>query len=267
MRLSVSLIALALLGSAACTGAAVAGEPYEPIALLPADSVTVPPDLARAADELLDAVQTGDIEAAGALIADTVTWVDGALEMGLPRYVETVSDFASAEGKLMELASYTGGDVQMASGPDDKTPYAINAERDFIKYSLMDAPVWGTDPMVPGAICTYGYRSYDVAALAALADRMGIFSSSFFYVDVPSPLQAAPQPDAETTYTLAPDRLYALDYKTDAPGHWIAVHLPEGGEAFLNFDAVEMQKPYAVGICFAETDKGWQMVAQVSTSL
>jgi hypothetical protein len=72
---------------------------------------------------------------------------------------------------------------------------------------------------------------------------------------------------AEVAATLQPDLLYVLDYDTDAPKRWMAVHLPEGGSGFVNFDKVDLQKPYAAGICFAKTKAGWQMIGQASTSL
>ncbi|WP_417310253.1 hypothetical protein [Devosia sp.] len=266
MRLSVSLFVLPVLSGIVIGGAASAGELYEPIALAPAVEVQAPPGLEAAAADLITAVEKDDVPAIAALIADTVLTVDGGLELGLPRFTETIGPFESAEDKLTELAWRTGGGVQMASSPDDKTPYAIYAERDFIKYALTDGRVWGSDPMVPDAICTYGYRSFDVDGVAALAEHMGIYSSSFFYVDAPTPLHAEAEAGSETIFTLEPDRLYALDYETDALGYWIAVHLPEGGVGFLDYDVIDMQKPFAVGICFDETDAGWQMVAQVSTS-
>ena len=48
----------------------------------------------------------------------------------------------------------------------------------------------------------------------------------------------------------------------------MAIHLPEGGSGFVNFDDVNLEKPYAAGICFSQDGAGnWLMSGQVSTSL
>lgn len=137
-----------------------------------------------------------------------------------------------------------------------------------IVQSLSDDQSWGRDPMIQGAICSYAYRSFDVEGIKKLSDETGVSSSSFVYVEVPTELKAAASYDAPVVGTLETDLLYALDYDTNAPGRWMAIYLPDGSSGFVNFDKVELQKPYAGGVCFEKNSDGhWVMVAQVSTSL
>src|SRR5690606_34397567 len=130
------------------------------------------------------------------------------------------------------------------------TPFAIEAERRYIVAALTDPGPWGTDPMVKGGVCTYAYRSFDRDTVKALSEQLDTARSSFFYVDAATPVLGKPEAGADAVATLQPDLLYGMDYDTDAPGRWIAVHLPEGGSGFVSFDQVEMNKPYAAGICF-----------------
>jgi len=261
LRLAVSLAALAVLSLPA-----IAGEPYQPIKLKPAEAVTPPAELVTMATQFLEAVKQGNGDAIGAAIADKVTAVDGALDLHIKRRKEVLGPFKTTEDKLVQLASYIGGIYEQPEGVDP-TPFAIKAEREYIVGSLTDGQAWGTDPMFKGAICSYGYRSFDQAAVKKLADKLGVQSSGLFYVNAATPVLKAADAKAEVAATLEPDLLYVLDYDTDAPGHWIAVHLPEGGSAFVNFDQVALEKPYASGVCFAKTKSGWQMVGQASTSL
>lgn len=261
MRSAVSVLALAAL----CLPA-LAGEPYTPVKLKPAEVVTPPAELVTMATQFLEAVRQGNGDAIGAAIADEVTAVDGALDLHVKRRKEVLGPFKTTEEKLVALASYIGGDYERPEGVDS-TPFAIKAEREYIVEALTDGRPWGTDPMFKGSVCSYAYRSFDQAATKKLADKQGTQSSSLFYVDAATPVLAAADPKAVVAATLEPDLLYVLDYDTDAPKRWMAVHLPDGGTAFVSFDKVDLQKPYASGICFAKTKAGWQMVGQASTSL
>lgn len=246
---------------------AFAGEPYEPIKLKPAQTVTPPPELIAMATQFLEAVKQGNGDAIGAGIADRITTVDGALELAIPRHKDVIGPFKTTEEKLSALGFNTGGDLPVTTESSDPGPYAIGAAREYIVAALTDGQAWGTDPMFKGAICSYAYRSFDLKATKKLADKLGTQSSSLFYVDAPAPVLKAADAKAEVVTTLQPDLLYVLDYDTDAPGRWIAVHLPEGGSGFVNFDKLDLKKPYAAGICFAKTKAGWQMIGQASTSL
>ncbi len=262
MRFATVLIAIA-----AMTLPAAAGEPYKPLKLNPAELVTPPPELLDAARSFLTAVQQGDGDAIGAGIAPKVTAVDGALELSIKRRSEVLGPFDSTESALVQLATYIGGDYERPEGVDP-TPFAIEAERQYIVGALTDGRPWGKDPAFKGATCTYAYRTFDQQAIKALGEKLDTQTSSFFYVDAPVVLVGAPDDKAEPVATLEPDLLYALDYDTDAPGRWIAVHMPEGGSGFLNFDKVELNKPYAAGICFSKDRNGkWLMSGQASTSL
>jgi hypothetical protein len=256
------------LAFAALTLPAFAGEPYTPIKLKPAEIVTPSEDLIAAARAFLAAIENGDGDAIKAGMAAKVTGIDGALDLHIKRRQETFGPYDTVEQMLVPLASYIGGIYEMPADGGDATPFAIKAERQYIFAALTDPGAWGTDPMVKGGVCTYAYRSFDQKAVKALADKLEIQSSGFFYVDQPTPLLAAADSKAATLMTLEPDLLYALDYNTDAPSRWIAVHMPEGGSGFLDFRRIELSKPYAAGICFTKSKDGkWLMSAQVSTSL
>lgn len=260
-------LVLASLALAALVQPALAGEAYTPARLKPAEIVTPPAELIDMATAFLAAVQKGDGDAIAAGIAPKVTAIDGGLELTSRRNKEIIGPHETIEAMLVALASYIGGIYEQPDGVDP-TPFAIKAEREYIVQSLTDGQSWGTDPMLKGAICTYAYRSYDPKAVGKLADQLKTASSSFFYVDGPREVLAEPKAGAAVAATLQPDLLYGLDYETDAPGRWIAVHLPEGGSGFVNFDEVDLGKPYAAGICFSKGKDGkWLMSAQVSTSL
>jgi hypothetical protein len=246
---------------------AFAGESYEPIKLKPAQTVTPPPELIAMATEFLEAVKKGNGDAIGAGIAERITTVDGALELAIPRNKEVIGPFKTTEEKLSALGYNTGGDLPVTADGSTPGAFAIGAAREYIVGALTDGQPWGTDPMFKGATCTYAYRSFDQKAVKKLADRFKVQSSGLFYVNAAQPALKAAKDGSEVAGTLQPDLLYLLDYDTDTPINWMAVHLPDGGTGFVNTNKVALEKPYAGGICFAQTKAGWQMVGQASTSL
>lgn len=255
------------LAFAALALPAFAGEPYTPLPLKPAEIVTPSEELLASARTFLAAIVSGDGDAIKAGMASKVMGIDGALNLDVRRRSETIGPYDTVEPMLVELANYIGGDYERPEG-QDIAPFAIKAAREYIRYALTDPGQWGTDPMVKNGVCTYAYRSFDQKAIATLGKQIDVETSSFFYVDAATPLYAGMDDTGPVAMTLEPDRLYGLDYDTSAPGRWIAVHMPQGGSGFINFDKVELQKPYAAGICFTEAKDGqWLMSAQVSTSL
>lgn len=264
-----SLLAIPVfLGIALPAVPAASGEPYSPLPLAPADAVTPPPALVRAASSFLQAVQLGDVDAIAAGLARRLTLVDGALELGLPRRVEHIGPFDTLDEALTALANNIGGTYEQPFDGSDITPYATKAEREFIVGALTDGQPWGRDPLLNDAICTYAYRTFDTGAVTALGERLETQTSSFFFVEQPTAVLVRPETNAPIAAMLEPDVLYGLDYDTDALGRWIAIHLPEGGSGFLNFEKTEFSKPYASGICFSpEADGRWVMSAQTATNL
>lgn len=247
---------------------ALAGSPYTPLKLAPGKTVTPPPELVRDATAFLEALKSGDGDAIAAGMAPKVTTLNGAIELAIPRHKEVVGPFDTIEDMLVRLSGNIGGILPSDANGVVSPKVAIDGERDYIVQALTDGRPWGTDPMVKGAICTYAYRSYDIEGLKALAARIDTESSSFVFVDKPYELRASPDKSADVVATMQPDLLYGLDYDTDAPIGWIAVHLPEGGSAFANHDEAQFDKPYAAGVCFDQNKDGrWVMVAQSDTSL
>lgn len=246
----------------------VGGEPYAPLPLAPPEAVVPPADLIEAATALLVASRNDDRAAIAARLAPQLTLIDGALELGLPRRTETIGPFKRVDEALVALADNIGGTYEQPFDGSDVTPFAVAAELDFIISAITDGQAWGRDPLLDGAICTYAFRVFDRGAVAALGEQLDIQTSSFFFVEAPTAVLSKPRSDAAVAATLEPDLLYALDYDTDAPGSWIAVHLPEGGSGFLDFETTVISKPYASGICFTRDASGsWKMSAQTATNL
>ena len=245
----------------------VGGEPYAPQPLAPAESVVAPADLIEAASALLVASRNDDRAAIAARLAPRLTLIDGALELGLPRRTEMIGPFETGDLALVALADNIGGQYEQPVDGSEVTPYAVAAELDFIISAITDGQAWGRDPLLEGAICTYAYRAFDQRAIATLGERLKVQTSSFFFVEAPTAVLVQPDTRTVAAATLKPDLLYALDYDTDAPGGWIAVHLPEGGAGFLNFETAVMSKPYASGICFTrDPSASWRMSAQTATN-
>lgn len=259
------LLSFALLALAT---PAFAGTPYTPLKLAPAKTVTPPADLLEQATAFLANVKKGDGDAIGLALAPKITTIDGGLELSSPRRKEVLGPYDSTEQMLSSLANYIGGIVQEGATPEENEKLRITAERQYLVEALTDGRPWGLDPMVKGATCTYAVRTYDIKAIAALSKKTGVASSSFVYVDAPYELHKTADDASEVVGTLETDRLYGLDYDTDAPLHWIAVFLPDGSSGFANQDKADFQKPYVAGICFAKSKDGvWRVVAQSSTSL
>ena len=260
LLLSLALVALA--------GPALAGTPYTPLKLAPAKTVTPSADLIEQATAFLANVRKGDGDAIGAALAPKIAGIDGGLELSVVRRKEVMGPYKSTEEMLSALANYIGGLVQEGTTAEENLKFRLDAEREYLVGALTDGQPWGLDPMVKGATCTYAVRTYDIKAIAALSKKTGVASSSFVYVDAPYELHKAADDKSEVVGTMQTDLLYALDYDTDAPLHWIAVTLPDGSTGFANQNKANFQKPYAGGICFAKTKDGvWQVVAQSSTSL
>lgn len=262
-----SLLGLTVLGAILCTAMARGGEPYAPVHLAPGETVLPPTSLVDAASALLQASRSDDRPAIAARLAPQLTLIDGPLELGLPRRIEETGPFETIEQALSVLADNIGGLYERPFDGSDVTPYAVAAERDFIIGSLTDGQAWGYDPLLENAICTYAYRSYDREAISALAQHLDVQSSSFFFVETVTMALAQPKAGAAVAATLEPHFLYGLDYETDAPSGWIAVHLPTGSSGFLDFEKVEIGKPYASGVCFSkDMNKNWVMSAQTATN-
>lgn len=260
------IIAAALLLVSA--GPVLAIDPYTPLPLKPAELVTPPADFIADVSAFLAAIRSGDGDAIQRGMASKITAIDGALDLHVPRHKEVIGPHPEVENMLSELADFIGGMVQEPEAGGDPRPPRIEAEREYIAAALSDDQSWGRDPMVKDAICSYAYRSFDIKAIKQLSEATGVASSSFVFVNAPTEIKATPSDNAAAVGTLETDRLYALDYDTDAPRRWMAVYLPDGSSGFINFDRVALEKPYAAGVCFSKgADGHWVMVAQVSTSL
>lgn len=265
MRRLVATLALVALASPA-----LAISPYQPIKLDAAKPVTPPAELISDATALLENIKKGDGDAIAKGFAPKVMAIDGALDLTFPRRKTVFGPYKTIEEMLVKLAGYIGGDLPIAADGStaNNDAVAIRAEREFIVAALTDGQPWGTDPMVKGGICSYGYRGFDAKALKALGKKIGVEGSSFVYVAQPYKVKKAADDKAEGVATLQPDLLYALDYDTDAPIGWQAVYLPDGTSAFAKTDAAKFDKPYVSGICFGKAKDGhWVVVAQSDTSL
>ena len=261
MSLRIPVLAAVL---AAFVGPALAGQPYVAPQLRPAQTGEPPADLRADAIALLRAVQAGDLDAVGSFIAPEVTVVSGALDMALPRHVERVDMRPGGRSAVAALGNHTGGDWDLP--PDvDIGSFLADMELDFIEGALTDGQPWGSDPLLPGTICTYGFHDFDPAEVQRVAAGLGVDGASFVLVDEGTPALA--EPGGRTVGTLSADRLYAMDYDTDAPTVWMALHLPQGGVGFIAVNEVGLQKPYADGLCFKKSGGRWKVVGQASTGV
>lgn len=257
--------AVALMGLGLAAPAA-AGGPYVPPVLKPAE--TVSPDAAMLADitAFAKALQAGDAAGVSAGLAPVIETVGASLDLAAGRGRDKVGPVKDQTDLLVLLGNHTGGDWDVPQGAD-LTTFLLKMERDFILQSLAEGE-WGRDPMVKGAVCTYAYRDFDRKAVAKAAKALGVEGSGFVYVEAPVALFKSADAKAESAGTLAPDRLYALDFDAQAPQGWTAFHLPEGGTGFAPDNAVSAQSPNVSGLCFRKGKDGhWQLAAQVSTGL
>ncbi len=259
MRLAIAAIVLA-----AITGPAAAGQAYTAPVVRPAETLEPPADLRADAIALLKAVRAGDLDAVGGFIAPNVTIVSAAIDMSLPRHTEVADVSRGGRAAVAGLGPHTGGDWDLP--PDvDVTSFLADMELDYIEGALTDGQPWGLDPKLPGTICTYGYHEFDPGEVKQAADKLGVDGTSFVMVDEGEPV--LDKPNGRTLVTLSAGRLYALDYDTDAPTDWIALHLPQGGVGFIAVGEEGLQKPYAAGICFKKSGGKWKIVGQASTGL
>ena len=257
VRIVLVAAVLAVLG-----GPAVAGEAYVAPKLQAAQTLEPPADLRADAIALLKAVRAGDLDAVGGFIAPKVTVVSGGLDLGLPRSAELIDMARGGRSAVAELGNHTGGDWDIPPGADI-TKFLADMELDFIEGALTDGQPWGTDPMLPGTVCTYGMEQFDRAALKQVADTLGIDGTSFVMLADDTPV--LDKPKGKPVGTLGGNALYALDYDTDTDGDWVALHLPQGGIGFVAVGEDGLQKPYADGLCFKKSGGKWKVVGQSST--
>ena len=258
MRSAIVAAVLALL-----VGPVLAGEAYTPPQVTPARTLEPPADLRADAIALLKAVRAGDLDAVGGFIAPKVTVVSGAIDMSLPRHVEVVA-LKGGRSSVARLGNNTGGDWDLP--PDvDVDAFLSDMELDYIEGALTDGQPWGLDPKLPGTVCTYGYHDFDPAEVKKVASGLGVDPAGFVMVDEGTPV--LDKPKGRAIGTLAANALYALDYDSDAPTDWMALHLPQGGVGFVAVPEEGLEKPYAAGICFAKSGGKWKIVGQASTGL
>jgi hypothetical protein len=249
---------------AAFAGPALAGRPYQAPALMAAETLEPPADLRADAIALLKAVRAEDLDAVGRFIAPSVTVVNGFLDMAVPRRVKALGQWKNGRAALAELGQNTGGDWDLP--PDvDIGAFLSNMELDFIEGALTDGQPWGTDPILPGTICTYGYHSYDPVAVKRVAAALKVDPASFVMVDEGASVRD--KPGGKTIGTLSAGQLYAMDTDTDTTSEWMALHLPQGGVGYVAVGDDGLDKPYGDGLCFKKAGGAWKVVGQAATGL
>lgn len=259
----VRMLVLAAVLAALATPA-LAGPPYTAPPLQPATTGNPPAALRADAIALLKAVQAGDLDAVGRFIAPKVTVISGTLDMTLPRRAEVVDVGKGGRAAVAALGQHTGGDWDLP--PDAEIgSFLSDMELDFIEGALTDGQPWGTDPLLPGTICTYGFHDFDAAAVKRAADAVGVDGASFVMVEEGTPVLQ--RPGGRKAGTLSAGRLYATDNDTAAPSGWLALHLPAGGVGFIAVREEGLQKPYADGLCFRSSGGRWRVVGQASTGV
>lgn len=259
MRIAILAAAMAVFAAPAW-----AGQPYAAPAVQPAETREPPAELRTQAIALLRAVQANDVEAVGRFMAPNVTVVSGTLDLSLPRHAETLGPWPNGKAAVAALGQNTGGDWDLPPNADIGE-FLADMELDFIEGALTDGQPWGTDPLLPGTICTYGYDVFDPAAVKRAAGQLGIDASDFVMVGDGAPV--LDKPKGKQLGTLLAGKLYALDSDTDTTAEWAALHLPEGGVGFIAVGEDGLNKPYGDGICFAKVAGKWKVAGQASTGL
>lgn len=248
------------------TSLVVAGEAYVPPTVTGAGRVEPPATLLADIEVLRTAVTARDVEEVGPFIGETVSILNGAIDMHVKRRSEALGPFADARGALIELGQNTGGDWYAPDGAD-VGDVLVEQALQFFGWMLEDDIEWGLDPLAPGAICTYEAQLFDPDEVASIGAQLNVSSSSFVMVETITLAMKLPDLRAAVG-KFEPGKLYALDYDTDSPDGGMPVHMPEGGLGFLSFGEDGMLKPYMVGLCFAPSADGqWQVVAQTNTTL
>ena len=249
-----------------CITSAMGGERYEAPTVIGAGRIEPPADLLADIAVLRTAAAARDIDAVAPFVGETVTILNGAIDMHIKRRADALGPFKDTRAALIELGQNTGGDWDAPEGADIGDVLVEQALQ-FWGWMLEDGIQWGLDPMAPGAVCTYEAQVFDPDAVARIGEQLGVASSSFVMVDTRTMVLKLPGLRAYIG-ALEPGKLYALDYDTEVPDDGIAVHLPAGGEGLLTFPETGMLKPYMTGLCFAKGAAGhWQVVAQTNTTL
>lgn len=268
-RQSAKLVAI-LIGGGLMAGPASAVEkvrskPYVPVAVEVAKAVTPAPDLLTFAKSLRAAAAAKDVEAVAAMIADEVTVVSSAIDLGTPKSMKKEGPVTDPAALVRIVGNNSGGDWDLPKG-------VSAAEADKIVFGFafshiveaIDGAEWGRDPLVKGGFCTYRARSWNAEAVKKQAmDGGGIGGGT---VAKPTPVKAKPVVSAGVVETLQPGRLYLSADAVEAPDGWHVVRLPGGGVGYLG--GGRLDAPTRSGICFLpNVDGGWLMSAVAGVGL
>jgi hypothetical protein len=247
-------------------GAALAGPAYTPPKVSTAKTVEAPADLRAAATELLKAVAAKDVDGIGKWLAPKLTIVTGTLDLSIPRGSKLEGPWESAKSQVADLGNSTGGDWDLPPNVDIGA-FLTKMELDFIGQSLTDGQPWGTDPLVKGAICTYGLGTLDPKTVKRAAKALDTSGDNFVGTKREIELFDAME-GGKPVGKVVPGLLYATDYDAETSTEWTAFHLPEGGIGFGRTSGDDFVRPYASGLCFKQQASGeWAVVAQASTGL
>lgn len=244
----------------------VRSKPYVPVAVEVAKAVTPAPDLLTFAKALRAAAAAKDVEAVGAMIADEVTAVSAAIDLGTPKSMKKEGPATDAAALIRIVGNNSGGDWDLPQGIS-----AADADKIVFGFAFshiveaIDGAEWGRDPLVKGGFCTYRARSWNAEAVKKQATE-GSGGVSGGTVAKPTPVKAKPTPTAGAVETLQPGRLYLAADAVEAPDGWRVVRLPGGGVGYLAGQGLD--SPNRSGICFLpNVEGGWLMSAVAGVGL
>jgi hypothetical protein len=246
----------ALGGLSASDAVAEEAASYRPLPVTTGKAVTPPPELLALVEKLKAAAEAEDPDAVYALIDREIAFATTGITIEVGRRVQTRT-FPSAAAALEKIGlAFTEGEPVGPGGQTfDFRAARIATALSQIAESTAD-PDWGSDPLLPGAVCTRPGAKWD-AKLAAKED----FQSRATFVLAAAEARSEPKADAAIVGRVAPGKLYA-DLSTDEEG-WTKIRVPDGRAAWL---APGVGKPaQAWGFCFRAARSGeWKLSAVLS---
>lgn len=232
---------------------------YKPVAAKVGKPLTAPPALLAMTETLRAAALAGDRDAVFLHIADDVTFVDSGITPTVGRTAEKRAfgpDRAEAALEAIGLAFTEGEPVAPAGKTFDMKSSRIATALTRIAAEL-EAPDWGSDPLVPGGWCTQPGASWDPKA----AEKAGLSHRAVFLL-APAEALAKPETGAKMVARLDSGRLWALAGSDTTEG-WTHVALPDGRTAWLPAKTAKDAQPW--GFCFLpDGEGGWLLSAVVS---
>lgn len=229
---------------------------YRPLPAKTGTAVTPPPELLSVVEKLRAAAEAGDSDAVFGLFDREISFVHTGITIEVGRRVESVaSTTAAATLEKIGLAFTEGEPVGPGGQTFDFRAARIATALTQISEATGD-PDWGSDPLLPGAVCTRPGAKWD-AKLAAKED----FLSAAVFVSAAAEARTEPRADAPVVGRISSGKLYAdLSVREDG---WAKIRVPDGRVGWLAPGVAKPAQPW--GVCFRSSRSGgWKLSAVLS---